>query len=167
MQYAIINGRTHELLAGITFYSIYSHLNWVETLMRQWCTAIESCLPPGWPPRAVQMWSENESRYSAAGGWSERSDRKAQAALLPAVCLSARRSCGRGDGQRMIITGAEHRRNTAPRRHMLRPACRHAQTPSDTYCCSKPHSVHADVHPHGANYLKLIQSAPRYRLHSK
>lgn len=54
MQYAIMSGRTPELLAGITFYSIYSHLNWVETLMRQWCTAIESCLPPGWLPRAVQ-----------------------------------------------------------------------------------------------------------------
>lgn len=88
MQYAIINGRTHELLVEITFYSIYSHLNWVETLMWQWCTAIESCLPLGWPPRAVQMWSENESRYSAAGRRSERSDRNPQAALLPAVYLN-------------------------------------------------------------------------------
>lgn len=99
MQYAIINGRTHELLAGITFYSIYSHLNWVETLMRQWCTAPESCLPPGWPPWVIQMWSENESRYSAAGGRSERSDRNAQAALLRAVYPSVHASCRRGDGQ--------------------------------------------------------------------
>ncbi len=42
-----------------------SHLNWVETLIRQWCTAIWA-LPAtryysGLLPKAIQIWAENES----------------------------------------------------------------------------------------------------------
>lgn len=100
MQYAIMSGRTPELLAGITFYSIYSHLNWVETLMRQWCTAIESCLPPGWPPQAAQMWSKREKAGTLRlVKGLKKSDRNAHAVLLPAFYLSPHGSSGRGDGQ--------------------------------------------------------------------
>lgn len=153
MQYAIINGRTHELLAGITFYSIYSHLNWVETLMRQWYTATESCLPPGWPPRDVQMWSEIESRYSAAGGRSERSDGNAQAALLPAVYLSAHGSCRSGDGQlndhRWCQTQAQHR---AEATHV--ESCVQTRTNSYRYIMSREAAQRACwCASHGANYL--------------
>lgn len=147
MQYAIINGRTHELLAGITFYSIYSHLNWVGTLMQQWCTAMESCPPPGWPPQAVQMGN------SAAGGWSEKIWQKCSSCTplcrLSECTWTLRKRWRRANDHRWCGTQAQHR---AEATHV--ETCVQTCTNSfNTYCCAKPRSVHADVHPHGANYL--------------
>lgn len=147
MQYAIINGRIHELLAGITFYSIYSHLNWV---MWQWCTAIESCLPPGWPPRALQIWSENERGVlQRVDGLKDLTEMLQLHSSVPSIWVGME-AAEEVRASWMIIAGAEHRRNTET--HV--ETC--VQTCTNSCRFILPHKApqHACwCTPHWANYL--------------